>query len=101
MSVACEGCVAKWPFEGPGVPLRHYLTEHPGTEVGFHCLACMAYHQVPIEAVVKRLKARRIGDEGTGIIAVGTFSSRPCKRCGGTHWQSRPAFVAPRMGAGG
>ena len=92
MVETCEGCVPEWQFEGAGPPLRHYLDKHPGTEIGFHCLGCMAYHQVPIEKVAARLKARRIGDEGSGIKMVGSLARRPCRRCGGTHWDTRPAF---------
>lgn len=80
----------------PGVSLSHYLEHHPEAGVRFHCCACQASHDVPVPAIVERLKARGIGDERTGIRAVAALADRPCARCGALAWESRPAFALPK-----
>lgn len=79
------------PFD-PGVPLGHYLQHHPSSTVRFHCDGCQASHDVPVEQVVERLKARGLGGEDTGVREVAKFSTRPCARCGAMKWVTRPAF---------
>lgn len=79
------------PFD-PSVPLVHYLEHHPRAGVRFTCQACQASHDVPVAAVVERLKARGLGDERTGVRAVARLAERPCARCGATRWETRPSF---------
>jgi len=76
-----------------GIPLSHYLTDHPGTGVRLHCESCQYNYDVPMEKVVERLKARGSGDERTGVREVARFAERPCPRCGARRWSSRPAWV--------
>lgn len=78
----------------PSVPLAHYL-QHPGCGVRFSCESCQASHDVPVAAVVDRLKARGLGDESTGIREVARFAERPCAHCGAMKWSTRPAFAMP------
>lgn len=79
-----------------GVPLAHYLTEHPGCGVRFYCTSCAGNVYAPVGQVVARLKARGLGDEGTGIRAVARFAERPCARCGAMRWETMPAFGLAR-----
>jgi len=80
------------PDTDPGVPLSHYVANHPTAGVRFTCEACQASHDVPVADVVARLRARGLGDEQTGIRAVASFAERPCQRCGAMRWSTRPAF---------
>jgi hypothetical protein len=74
----------------PGVPLAHYRQHKAG--VRLTCLGCMHRRELPLEAVIERLKARGLGDETTGIMAVADFVRRPCPRCGGERFETAPAF---------
>jgi hypothetical protein len=71
--------------------------------VRFGCAACQRSHDVDLPLVVARLKARRIGDERTGIRALAQLADRPCPRCGAMRWETRPAVgimrTRPRHGA--
>lgn len=80
----------------PGVPLSHYLDDHSGVGVRFTCQGCQASHDVPVAAVIERLKARGLGDEQTGIREVAKVAERPCARCGAMRWETRPAFSLSR-----
>ncbi|MGI8839714.1 MAG: hypothetical protein ACR2F8_02850 [Caulobacteraceae bacterium] len=80
----------------PGVPLSHYR-RHDGA-VLLTCLDCMHRRTLPLEPVIARLKALGVGDEATGVRAVAGFVDRPCLRCGGTRFETRPAFPAGRKG---
>lgn len=73
----------------PGVPLSKYDPESFG--VRFDCSSCRDSFDVPLLEVIDRLKARRIGDEHTGIRAVATLSTKPCSRCGAVKWMTMPA----------
>jgi hypothetical protein len=84
--------------DDPGVPLRHYMREHPGSGVRFCCTGCMASHDVPVARVVKRLQVRGLGGEETGVRAVAWFAERPCARCGAMRWETAPAFVSAKRG---
>lgn len=78
-----------------GVPLAHYR-EHPGCGVRFHCRACARSFDAPLESVISMLRLRRLGGAETGVNAVGRLAFRPCRRCGATAWETRPAFAAGR-----
>jgi hypothetical protein len=75
-----------------GVPLSHYLSDHPDTAVRFGCTACQRSQDLDLPLVLARLKARRIGDERTGIRALARLADRPCPRCGAMRWETRPAM---------
>jgi hypothetical protein len=59
------------------------------------CLDCHHHRSLDLEAVIKRLEAWGRGGEHTGIKAVAGFAERPCPRCGGWRFATRPDF--PRM----
>jgi len=82
----------------PGVALSHYR-QH-GAGVRLFCLDCLAHRDLPLEPAIERLKARRVGDERTGIKAVAGFVSRPCPRCGGVRFETSSAFPARPKGEG-
>lgn len=82
-----------------GVPLAHYLENHPETAVRFHCRGCARAFDVPVAVVVAGLTARGDGDETTGVRAVGRLTRRPCARCGGRAFETTPTF-RPLPGAG-
>ena len=63
-----------------------------GARVLLSCLDCHHYHSMALEAVIKRLQDHGLGDERTGIKAVAIFVSRPCPRCGGWRFDTRPDF---------
>lgn len=85
----------------PGVPLARYLAD-PEMGVRFECLACIDSFDVPTAEVVEKLKARGLGDERTGIKAVGWLSTTPCRRCGAVRWETRPVHhPRPRRGPAG
>lgn len=75
----------------PGVPLAHYIAEHPGVRVLF-CCPCGHSVDVAMPAVVARLKQLGAGDERTGIRTLGPMRRQPCPRCGRAEWESRPYF---------
>lgn len=79
--------------DDPGVPLGHYLHQHPGSGVRFYCRACAASYDAPVAAVVERLKARALGGEQTGVREVARLSTQPCRRCGAVRWETSPAFT--------
>lgn len=74
-----------------GVPLAHYVADHPDTGVRFTCTGCMAHHDVPMDRVLERLAKLGRGPE-TGVRAVGRLGRRPCPRCGAVRWETTPAF---------
>lgn len=77
------------PFD-PGIPLAHYR-EH-GAGVLLICEACGDLQHLGLEAVIKRLVARGVGDENTGIRAVARLTRGPCKKCGVRNWSTVPDF---------
>ena len=74
--------------ESPGVPLAHYR-EH-GAGVRLTCLDCMNRRDVALEPAIRRLKARGVGNETTGIKAVARFVAGGCPACGGSRFESAP-----------
>jgi hypothetical protein len=78
-------------IDDPGVPLSHYLA-HDGCSVRFHCLECQTGFDVPVGAVIERLKMRGLGDEHTGVWEVARRAQRACGRCGARRWETRPSF---------
>lgn len=76
--------------DSPGVPLAHYR-QH-GVGVLLTCLDCMSRRTLPLEPLILRLKERQVGDENTGIKAVASFVAKPCPDCGGSRFESSPAF---------
>jgi hypothetical protein len=74
-----------------GVPLSHYLAHGDLYGLRFECLACQESFDVPLSEVVAKLKSQGLGDENTGVKAVGRLSTRPCGRCGAVRWMTRPA----------
>jgi hypothetical protein len=51
----------------PGVPLAHYRQHSAG--VRFTCRDCQHHADLPLEAVIARLEARKLGGELTGCAA--------------------------------
>lgn len=82
-----------------GVPLAHYR-RHDGA-VWLICLDCVQGRLLPLEGVISRLVALGVGDERTGIRAVAGFVDRPCPRCGGRRFETRPAFQVHKNGGDG
>jgi hypothetical protein len=80
----------KPPTFDPGIPLAYYLANHPDGVVDLACAYCFYRRHIPFERMVEELKARGIGDEQTGIIAVGGLMKGICPKCEGTRWQSWP-----------
>ena len=74
----------------PGVPLAKYRAIR--AEVLLTCMDCNLTQVLDREAVIERLKLRGPGDERTGIRAVAGFVHRPCPRCGGARYETKPAF---------
>lgn len=80
-----------------GVPLAHYCQHNAG--VRLFCLGCLHHRELPLEAVIERLKVRGLGDESTGIRAVAGFVAIPCPRCAGLRFQTMPSFPKGPGGA--
>lgn len=74
----------------PGVPLAHYRQHRGG--VSLQCLDCMGHRIFDLGAVIRRLAARGVGGERTGIEAQAGFVREPCPRCGGARFETRPHF---------
>lgn len=74
----------------PGAPLAHFR-EH-GADVRLYCVGCALTRDLPLEAVIARLRARGVGDESTGIRRVQAFVRSPCPRCGGRLFETTPAY---------
>lgn len=81
----------------PGVPLIDLLAADPKCRVLFSCRDCMLCFMLPIAQVVRGLQARGDGDASTGVRAVARFTRKPCARCGGRRFETRPAY-SPRSG---
>ena len=64
------------------------------------CVDCIDHRELPLEAVIARLKARGVGDETTGVKAVAGFVKAPCRRCGGVRFETRPSFAEIAKGGG-
>jgi hypothetical protein len=86
------------PLPDPGVPLAHYRQHGAGVLV--ICAGCRQTRTFGLEPVIRRLMARGVGDERTGIRAVANFVRDPCPRCGGRRFETRPAFPSPRQDPG-
>jgi hypothetical protein len=78
----------------PGVPLAHYR-QH-GAGVMLICLRCQNGRTFGLEPVIRRLEARGLGGERTGIRAVAGFVREPCPSCGAGRFETRPAFPQSR-----
>ncbi len=89
-SRACSSPGMSVTSEPPGVPLDHYRQHHVG--VRLTCLNCLSRRTIPLEPLIARLKKRGVGDEHTGIKAVAGLVARPCPDCGGSRFDSSPAF---------
>lgn len=84
--------------EDDGVPLAHYIENHPDAGVQFNCQACAAHRNYPIPDVVAWLRRAGLGDEQTGVRALARLRRRPCA-CGAVRWESRPAFRMDKSGS--
>lgn len=74
----------------PGVPLAHYRKH--SAAVNLTCLDCMQHRVFELGAIIRRLSARGVGGEQTGVRAVAGFVRQPCTRCVGMRFESRPDF---------
>lgn len=79
------------PTRPPSVAIEHYRT-HPGCGVQLHCLGCQLTRDYDLESVIARLDARGLDGARVGIKAVADHVTEPCPRCGGTAFESRPAW---------
>lgn len=79
----------------PGVPLAHYLDEHPDAGVQLNCEVCAHFETLTMDLVVRRLEARGIRARSFGIRQVAGLVDKPCS-CGARAWTSRPAWPASR-----
>jgi hypothetical protein len=77
-------------LDKPGVPLAHYRQHRAG--VRLTCHNCQLHRDLPLEAVIERLKARGVGGERTGIVELSGLVRAPCPRCGGRRFVTAPAF---------
>lgn len=77
------------PFE-PGIPISFYLANHPDGVLHLSCRTCFYSMTYPFERIVEELKARGLGDENTGVLAVGPMMQGLCPGCEGRRWVSRP-----------
>ncbi len=75
----------------PGVPLAHYRQHGAGVELT--CRGCQRRRIFSLEAVIRRLEARGVGGARTGIRFVARLVREACPGCGGSHFESRPAFA--------
>jgi hypothetical protein len=64
------------------------------------CLGCMDRRVFDLEIVIGRLAKRGVGGEHTGVRAVAGYVRRPCPRCGGARFESRPYFPPIPKGEG-
>lgn len=76
----------------PGVPLGRYRSLGSEMGVEFHCCDCMHHWTVELEVVIARLEQRGVGGAQTGIKEVAALAERPCTRCSGRRFDTRPAF---------
>ncbi len=82
----------------PGVPLAHYLDDHPDVDVSLSCSTCGRGRVLPMVGVVQRLKARGLDPRRTGICEIAGLVREACG-CGAPKWQTGPHWPVPRMGA--
>lgn len=80
------------PSDEPGVPLASYRSFGPEMAVEFRCSDCQAHFDVGLEAVISRLQARGVGGPDTGVREVARYVEKPCERCGGKRFTTRPWF---------
>ena len=81
----------------PGVPLAHFLDDHPGVDVALSCDGCGAKRVLPMAGVVARLTARGRDPRTVGICEIAELVEQPCK-CGKRAWSTRPQWP-PAQGA--
>lgn len=78
------------PADDPGVPLGHYR-DHLA-DVRLYCRDCSLSRDLPLEAVIARLRARGVGGENTGVRKVARYIRKQCPRCQGSRFETLPAF---------
>lgn len=78
------------PEADDGVPLAHYR-EHQA-DVILECRGCKRVRLVPLEALIARLDRQGLPGAEVGVRAAARYVKRPCPRCGGTDFESRPHF---------
>lgn len=74
----------------PGVPISHYLDNHPTWSVEITCKGCEKTRVVSMAAVCDRLAARGLDPRAVGIRALAGYVRGVCERCGGSAWETRP-----------
>lgn len=67
----------------PGQLLASYRGVAEGVELW--CAGCCTTRVFPLEAVIERLG-------NVGVREVAGLTTKPCPQCGGTRFESRPAF---------
>ena len=82
-----------------GVPLRHYLDQHPEVDIMISC-PCGFTSILAMAGVVARLTARGVEAREVGVRSIAALVNRACPRCGALAWRSGPHWPTPKMGAG-
>lgn len=84
-----------WDRSSPGpavsVPLGTYRA-HPGCGVLVICRGCELQRDYDLEAVIARLNRRGLVGDRVGVKHVADYLTRPCPRCSGRLFETRPAW---------
>lgn len=75
----------------PGVPLSHYVENHPLTGVLLCCNACSYTRTFNMDVVCERLRQRNIDPQSFGVCEVAKLVREPCE-CGAKAWVTQPAW---------
>lgn len=71
------------------VPLRQYRDQ---ADIRLHCLSCAYGATYKLDQVIRRLNARGLDGENTGIKDLAGLTVQHCPRCGVRKWEALPAF---------
>jgi len=73
-----------------GVPLGHYIRNHPTAGVLLTCGNCQRWESYRMDIIVERLKMKRIEPATYSVTEVGKLVRKACRHCGVVKWDSRP-----------
>lgn len=74
------------------LPLRYFLTADRCVGVRFHCWECGGAWDVTLQVAIADLQGRGLGGPETPLHDVAGFARKPCPKCGGRNFVSRPAW---------
>lgn len=75
-----------------GVRLGVYLTQDPRIAIVMWCNACGHPQRFGMAEVIERLQRRGINGLAVGIRELPKYLTRPCPKCQGQSFDSRPDF---------